>query len=222
MLFDWPSKAAYGRPVPKNAIYEHGHVKTALKELFVNQVDRIVWEYKLAPETINIPASDAVREIQVFSVTVRDDGPKDDVLRCIDRSIPFPLLFELRRPGQISYAATYKRPSEADGSAWVMSGYFTSGWMPEDSPRMPLPLALNMERLYAALLAPLLPYLARQGEGLTEYIDRIDGITNLRTELERCEKKLHREKQFNRKVPLNQEVRRLQKQLAALMASDDP
>ena len=59
MLFDWPSKATFGRIVSKNAIYEHIHVKTSLKELFVSQVERIAWDYKLAPETINISASRA-------------------------------------------------------------------------------------------------------------------------------------------------------------------
>ena len=46
--------AAFGRILPKNKIYEHAHPSTALKELFVRQVDQIVWKYKLAHETINL------------------------------------------------------------------------------------------------------------------------------------------------------------------------
>jgi hypothetical protein len=130
----------------------------------------VVWEYKLAPETINIPASDTVPEIQIFGVTLKDDSLKDDLLLCIDRAIPCPLFFELRCRGQVGYTAAYKRPSEADSDAWVVSGYFTSGWLPEDSPRTPVPVVLNLENLYAALFAPLLPLPAREGKTLAAHV----------------------------------------------------
>jgi hypothetical protein len=144
--------------VPKNAIYDHIRVSGALKELFIRQVDRIVWEYKLAPETTNIPATEAVPEIQVFSVTLKGEALKTDVLWCIDQAIPFPLLFELRKQGQARMIAAYKRPSEADGNKWVVGSYFASDWLTTDAetPRVSLPVSLNMEALYAALLASLI------------------------------------------------------------------
>jgi hypothetical protein len=220
-VFDWPAKAAFGRTVPKNAIYEHAHVKTSLKELFVSQVERIVWDYKLAPETINTPASDAVPEIQVFGLTIRGENLKDDLLRCIDKAIPFPLLFELRRQGQVSYTAAYKRPSEADSGAWVVSGYFTSGWLPDDSPRTPLPFALNLESLYAALLAPLLPYPARAGESLAAHVARVEEIQSLQRQTAKLEAALRKEKQFNRKITVNRDLRTLQEQIARLVTVKD-
>ena len=59
-FFDYPKAAAFGRVVPKNRIYEHAGASTALRDLFVTQVDQIVWKYKLAPETINLAATKAV------------------------------------------------------------------------------------------------------------------------------------------------------------------
>ena len=50
-LYDWPRAAAFGRVIPKNKIYEHAGANTALKDLFVREVDQIVWSHKLAPET---------------------------------------------------------------------------------------------------------------------------------------------------------------------------
>jgi hypothetical protein len=44
------------RTLPKNKIYEHSGANTRLKDLFVKQVEQIVWRYKLAPETINLAA----------------------------------------------------------------------------------------------------------------------------------------------------------------------
>jgi Domain of unknown function (DUF4391) len=42
-----------------------------VKKLFVQQVEQIVWQFKLAPETINLPARPAVPEIQVFAIQLK-------------------------------------------------------------------------------------------------------------------------------------------------------
>ena len=55
-LFAYPKQAEFGRVLPKNKIYEHSGANTRLKDLFVEQVEQIVWRYKLAPETINLAA----------------------------------------------------------------------------------------------------------------------------------------------------------------------
>ena len=51
-LIAYPKQAAFGRVLPKNKIYEHSGANTRLKDLFVKQVEQIVWQYKLAPETL--------------------------------------------------------------------------------------------------------------------------------------------------------------------------
>jgi hypothetical protein len=56
VLFAYPKSAQFGRVIPKSKIYEHAGANTALKDLFVAQVDQIVWKYKLAPETTNLPS----------------------------------------------------------------------------------------------------------------------------------------------------------------------
>ena len=55
-FISYPKQAAFGRNLPKYKIYEHSGANTRLKDLFVEQVEQIVWQYKLAPETINLPA----------------------------------------------------------------------------------------------------------------------------------------------------------------------
>jgi hypothetical protein len=70
-LFSYPPQAAFGRPLPKNKLYEKSGANTRLKDLFVAQVDQIIWQYKLAPETINLPARPGVPEVQVFSIHLK-------------------------------------------------------------------------------------------------------------------------------------------------------
>ena len=59
---------------------------------------------------------------------------------------------------------------------------------------------------------------AREGEPLAELVERESHIRQLQRQLKQLENKLASEKQFNRKVDLNTEVRRLTAELNAMMS----
>jgi len=239
-LFAWPKAAAFGRVVPKNKVYEHASVGSALKDRFIQQVEQISWAYKLAPETINLPATQAVKEIQVFHITLKSAELDRDVLKAIDRAIPFPLIFELIQCERIKVAAAYKRlahtqKSKADNSRWVLGSYFESDWQPVHTTRQPLPVALDMSSLYEQLLGPLVQYGMARGKeqssvpkarepataiysmaatdtpperlSLEQRIALADAIAAQLKEIERIKTRLRREKQFNKRVTVNAELR---------------
>ena len=129
-FINYPKQAAFGRILPKNKIYEHGDANKRLKDLFVSQVEQIVWQYKLAPETINLPAKRGVPELQVFSIQLKKAELNEEVLRCIDGAVQFPVIFELSFDGRTQVIAAYKRPNEPDASRWVLSDYFATAWSP--------------------------------------------------------------------------------------------
>lgn len=219
-FFDYPKAAAFGRVIPKNRIYEHAGAGTALRDLFVTQVDQIVWKYKLAPETTNLAATKAVSEIQVFGITLRTGTVDEDVLRAIDRSIPFPLIFELSWSGKRKAVAAFKRPSEADATKWVVSAYFTTDWAQDDAPRRPLPLALNLGGLYDALITALMPDVGAEaehtGEDIQTRVARMEAIRAKTREVDRIKARLAREKQFNKRVAINAELRAARQELERL------
>jgi hypothetical protein len=212
-LFEYPRNAAFGRVLPKNKIYAHARPAGATKELFIRQVEQIVWQYKLAPETINISGTPSVPEIQVFSIALRDGELKTEVLRCIDQAISFPIVFELAYDGKIKPVAAFKRPSDADAARRVASEYFDGGWAPANAPRRPLPMVFDLETLYDQLLTPLMPYPARPAEGLPARVERMERIRIKQREMERCRSRLRKEKQFNRKVEINAELRELKQEI---------
>ena len=215
-LFKYPGSAAFGHVLPKSKIYEQGSPTRATKELFVRQVEKIRWEYKLAPETINLKGTSDVPEIQVFSITLKEGDLKAEVLRCIDQAIPFPIFFELRYDGKVKPVCAYKRPREGDSMQWVTSEYFDTGWMPTDTTRTPLPIAFDLETLYGHLLSPLLPYPARSDESLHARVERMESIRIKQRELACCSVRLRKEKQFNRKIAINAELRELKQKLENL------
>lgn len=240
-LYDWPRAAAFGRVIPKNKIYEHTGANTALKDLFVREVDQIVWSHKLAPETINLAATKSVAEIQVFRILQREPALNQDVLRAIDRAIPFPLFFEQDHAGRIKLAAAYKRPSESDSTKWVLGDYFESDWLPEDAPRAAMPVALNMGSLYEQLLSPLvegqtarfIPGLAEAPQAvfvaaaatepvsLEARIAHAEAIKAKAREVERIKARLGRERQFNKRVAINAELRAAGEELKRLTGGGD-
>ena len=223
-LVDYPERARVGRVVPKNHIMVSGTPGRRVRDQLIAQVARITWQYKLASETLNLKGSKPVPEIQIFRVAFKPAGVSDElpveVLKSIDRVIGFPLIFELtssRDDGAphdaIRVAATYKRPSEADASKWVIDDYFATDWLPAETPRAPLPVALDLPRLYEQLLRELLPIQARPGESMAALMERHGRITAKQRECQRLEARIQREKQFNRKVEINAQLRRLKTEL---------
>jgi hypothetical protein len=207
-LFRWPAAATLGRVVPKAKFFEKTSISAAVREKFVSQVQRITWAYKLAVETVRLRGDAAVSEIQVFSIDAKGEDVSNDVLVAIDKAIPFPIIFEINRDidGQTCtrMVAAHK---QSGGATPRLSVYFTTGWLPADAPRTPLPLALDLAGLYSGLLAPILPITARPGEGVAETVHRIDEVRKLEREIANLETKLRVELQLNRKVELRRALR---------------
>ncbi|MEI2653650.1 MAG: DUF4391 domain-containing protein [Microthrixaceae bacterium] len=176
----------------------------------------MVWRYKLAPETINLPAKPGVPEIQVFAIQLKTAELHRDVLRCIDGAVQFPIIFELSFDGRTQVIAAYKRPNDSDASRWVLSDYFATAWLPSDSERAAMPLALDLGGLYEQALHRLIPTPARPQESLADLVARVELVAAKRREVEKTASKLAKEKQFNRKVEINAELRKLKAKLEEL------
>ena len=211
------------RPVAKAKIYAHAKPSAALRALFVDQVKSITWACKPAPEAINLPATPSVPEIEVFEIALKLPDVNQLVLRCIDKAIPFPILFILRFDGRSQAIAAYKRPSDAahhqrgQVSQWVVGDYHAAPWQKDDLARPGLPVAQDLQGLYEQLLRQHLAVPARPGESLRDHLDRLSLLTAKQTAAARLESRLAQEKQFNRKVELNSELRTLREEVNNLM-----
>lgn len=213
ILYRWPEAAKFGRRVPKEKFYEHGTVSTAVREKFINEVQRITWAYKLAEATINLPSTSAVPEIQVFTIDAKTDDVSEGVLGAIDKAIPFPIIFEIarhREQPEVRIAAAHK---QLVAGTPKLSAYYSTGWQPEDTTRQALPTAIALPALYAALLQPLTPITARPGEEMSDVADRLATVRKLEREVASLERKLRTEPQLNRKVELRRTLKTKQHEL---------
>ena len=212
----YPERAAVNQPVAKAKIYAHGGATARVRQLFVTQVEEIIWKYKLSPETVNLPAAPGVPEIQVFAIQQKQAELDVEVLRSVDRAVKFPLFFELEHEGQVREMACYKRPNASDPARWVLSGYFAGEWFKEKDREQALPAALDLTGLYAQLLSRLIPVPARPGETLADRVARVEKLQAKQREVEQAAARLAKAKQFNRKVAINADLRKLRDELQEL------
>lgn len=220
-LFDYPKQALLGRTLPKSKIYAYAKPSRSIRERFVDEVDQITWKYKLSPETINLPVTRSVPEIQIFGIVQRTEELSESVLRTIDKAISFPIFFELTFRDRLKVTAAYKRPSDSDSDKWVVDSYFASEWCPAEANREPLPVALNLGSLYEEMLRRLITIPARSGESLKAQVARINELQSKQIDRAKLEQRLSREKQFNRKVELNRELRTCNQDIDSLTGTQE-
>ena len=217
-FFRYPNSTVVNRNLPKNKIYEQARVDTKLKELFVNEVDQILWAHKLSSTTLNIEGDKNIAEIQVFSIQLKGETLNNDVLQAIDKAIHHPIIFEVKTStNKLSITAAYKEIGQNGGI--TLSEYYQSDTLLDgsnDEVRANLPTVLNVKALYEQLLVSLLPYELRDNETFPQLIARIDEIRSLEKKRIQISKKLSAEKQFKKKAAINAELKNIKQQLKNL------
>lgn len=212
----FPDRAEENRTLPKSKFYEYGNVSTRVREYFVRQVEKITLQYVLASSTTNLPSTVGLSEFHIFRLELKTPELNPEVLHCIDTVWPFRIIFELRHGDRTKVIAAYKRPGEADASRWVLSDYFATDWLPASTPRAAMPLALDLAGLYEQLLHRLIPLPPRPQESLAEQVDRVGQVRAKQREVDKAAARLAKERQFNRKVEINAQLRQLKNELEHL------
>ncbi|MGJ3241508.1 MAG: DUF4391 domain-containing protein [Opitutales bacterium] len=215
-MFAYPPQTEVNRVLPKTKIYAHGKASRSLQNRIAKEVEKIIWRHKLAPETLNLGTSGPLREIQVFEVRLKEDEVHEDVLKAIDRTIRHPIAFQIKTDDRVRYAMAHKRPSEADASKWVTEEYFWTDWKKSTPSLQPLPAITTLMALYETMLSQHLPVPPREGESLTQCVERMHLVKRKEREAAKLESKIAKEKQFNRKVDLNKALREITREVESL------
>ena len=219
MLYSYPKQAHFGKMIAKSKIYEHANLTTAVKDKFVSQIDKITWQYKLASATINLQATSSVPEIQIFDIRLKGNELDESLLRVIDKAIPFPIFYQIYRGNEVKIKAAYKRPSDADKNKWVVESYFESEWIASDTAKEPLPVALDLGRLYEQIIKRLMPQEVVDTASRSSIKDQVALAEEIKVK-ERAYAKLKakrdKEKQFNKKVKINEQLHLLTKEIEGI------
>ncbi|MDR2814134.1 MAG: DUF4391 domain-containing protein [Prevotellaceae bacterium] len=107
-MLELPPNIIVNRFVPKEKIYAQANIPSKGRQMFVEQVEKIVWLAKISPTTMNIAADRSFPELDIFEIKLKGGELSQKVLETIDSIIPRPILFQISFNGQSKYAIAYK------------------------------------------------------------------------------------------------------------------
>lgn len=235
-----PPDAHVDRRVPKKLLTEQGAPTAADKRQIQDGIEEVLWVAALKPTNIAVPAfRDNVREyleIAVVTATLRAGAKATRLIELIHRAIPYPVVLLTEQGGAISLSLAHKRWSQGEGGAIVLedvrrtSPFHQTNPPPEEAkflrsiavsglPNRDL-FALYqgwLDRMAALEAAQITGTFAPpESQGRAQALrDGLDTRARLQRELAGLRTQAEKEKQLNRRVQLNLEIKRLEAKVAA-------
>lgn len=207
-MLNLPQTTEFNKRVSKQKFYEHLPANTKIKNMFAAQLKTIYWRNKIASSTLNISAGTTLPELEVFEVKLNTPGINESVLRQIDLAIPYYILFLLEYNGKYKAAISFKEVTE-NKNIKVNNYYYTS-WLDEQD--LPLKMeGLNIDTVYENFVRQIAGQSLEKQENtnLKQSIAKADERAKLQKQITTLENKIRKEKQFNKKVELNMELKKL-------------
>lgn len=211
-----PQNTEFNRRIPKQKFYENLSVSSALKRVFVEQIKMIWWRNKIAATTVNLAVGENVTEIEVFEVCLSVPQIDEAVLRQIDKEVPYHILFLLEYGGKYQAWIAYKEVIDSKINAFKVGSYYHTDWMVESD--LPLKLdGLSTDQVYENFVRQIAgETLHGTGETLKESVEQDAHKKELQKQIAALQVKVYREKQFNKQVQLNVELKELKRKLEEL------
>ena len=236
-----PPSALVEQRVPKKLLLEHGAPTAADKRQIQDGIEEIIWVAALKPTNIGVPAfEDVVRqylEIAVLTVELRSAARPTRLIELIHRAIPYPLILATGQDGAVSLSLAHKRWSQGETGKVVVEDVrlvalcLDTPSNQEDAflaslavSRLP---SQNLFTLYDGILAHFSaleasritgtfdqPNTAEDASALREGLDR---RARFQRELDLLRARAAKEKQINRRVELNTEIRRIETEITNLV-----
>ena len=205
-----PRSTEFNKRIPKQKFYENLTVTPAIKKAFTEQIKIIYWRNKLAATTLNIAPGEQVTEIEVFEVRLNAPDLDENILRLIDREIPYHILFLLEYDGKYQTVMGYKEAAGSGKAAFKVDRYYRTDWLAEKD--LPLHLGgLTIDAVYENLIRQIAGDSLSGGEDTTlkESVEQQKQREQLEKQIAALEAKMKKEKQLNRKMELKAEIKKL-------------
>ena len=213
-----PKTTEFNKRIPKQKFYENMDISPALKRVFVEQVRIIYWKNKIAASTTNLAAGTDVTELEVFKIRLNRPVLDDSLLRQIDKEIPYHILFLLEYKGKYQAWIGYKEAAASGNKAFKVNGYYHTEWLAEEE--LPLKLeGLNVDAVYENFVRQIAGDKLKTeaaGESLKESVARDEQKQALQKQIETLQAKIRKEKQLNKQMQMNSELKKLKKELEAM------
>jgi len=236
-----PPESRVDQRVPKKLLLEQGLPTAADKRAVQEGVEELLWVAALKPETIGVPAyRDEAREyleIAVLTLSLRAEAKVSRLVELLHRAVPYPVVLVVGQGAEVSLSLAHKRHSQGEGGKVVVEEIHHSEPLSleasdpvQQSFLESLALSQVASRdlfsLYQAWIDRLTALHAAQWRGAWKVPETPEQAAALRGSLEACTRiqrelasiraRAAKERQMNRRVALNLEIRRLETELKIL------
>lgn len=198
-----PSTTNVGKRIPKEAFYGRLKVSAALRQSFVDDVERFVIANSIKTSTTGIPDGERVREVLVVEVALKVRRVPEEVLALVAQANPHKLLFACTFNDEVRLAVMLKRIAMGE-------------WRSVEDVSLALK-ATSMDGVWDSI-ASQVAYGDTGSETATvdERFATDAKLKVLRDELARVEARGRKERQVARKNALFDKAKELKRQIAAI------
>ena len=213
-----PKTTEFNKRIPKQKLYDNINVSPTLKRVFVDQVKVIYWKNKIATTTTNLAAGKYVTELEVFEIKLNSPLQDDSLLRQIDKSIPYHILFLLEYQEKYQAWIGYKEAIQSSANAFKVNNYFHTDWLKEDELSLKLD-GLNLDAAYENYVYQIAGdnLQSNNNQSLQDTIEIEEKRKTIQRQIDILESKIRKEKQLNIQIRLNAELKKLRKELEELL-----
>lgn len=198
-----PRSTDVNRRVAKEKLYANAILNAAIKDMIKDQIESVIWRNKLADSTMSVASGERVKEIQVFEVVLRQKALDKRVLLAIAKAIPYKVLFIL--------------VFDDEAQLWMEASgtFYNTDWKPLDGFTLKFE-GLNLDVVYENLARQIAGGRLDVEGDITKAVERDKRRQKLERDIAALKMKVLREKQFNRQIELNTELKRLRAELEGL------
>ncbi len=204
-----PKSTEFNKRIPKQKFYENLSVTPAMKTAFTEQIKSIYWRNKLAATTLNLAPGKLVTEIEVFEIRLTSPDLDEDILRLIDREIPYHILFLLEYDRKYQAAMGYKEASSSGKAAFKVERYYRTEWLTEEELSLHLE-GLTIDAVYENFIRQIAGdrLVGNENTTLKESVEQQKQREQIEKQIVALETKMKKEKQLNRKMELKAEIKK--------------
>jgi len=201
-VLNFPSKAAVGRIMPKEAFYKRLVLSSELRSKFVSDIKRITMEYKLSPETLNVENAGEISEILVLSIDLKKKDVDYRIIENIARQNAHKLLFLLKFGDEGQLALYYNKLYKTNWTILSDIKLETNG--------------LNIGDIWEGYIEQIaIQEEVNNNEDISvdEKLMKQEVILNLQKEIDKLEKRSRKEKQPKKRFELFTQLQTVKKKL---------
>lgn len=214
-ILNFPSTTIVNKPVPKNAFYGRSN-DSSLRDFLTHEFDGIIWLYKLSPSTLNVEDGEYVHEIDVFYCRMKEDKYSIKPFSAMDGLLPRHTIFIIEYGGKFDVLMHHKEMALVKGEQkWKCGVSELKRNIQIDIDTLNIQ-GQSMDAVYNGLLSQISGLFVSTKEEYKEQVDVRKQIESIQKQIMSLQKRIKAEKQFNRQMELNTEVRRLGKEITLL------